>query len=128
VWCPPARKNRSRLLHEDERSSHWLFGGQQSGLYADEAESDLLNVTAAEPRVFVMWRLADQLARPVLLTVSYGEAARMMDADERVDGVPIPADILDQVSAFAQRYYRPPEQGRVGRFASRRMDAYARGR
>jgi hypothetical protein len=117
-----------RLLREDARGSDWLFGGMQLRLYSDEAENYLLNVTAPEPRVFVMWRLEEELARPALLTVSYGEAARMMDADERVDGVPMPADILAWVSEFARQHYRPPEKGKGGRFASQRREGSARGR
>ncbi|OIR03495.1 hypothetical protein GALL_143540 [mine drainage metagenome] len=59
------------------------------------------------------------MARPQMLTVSYGEAARMMDASEQVDGVPLPADLLGWVADFAWRHFRPPEHKR-GRYASSR--------
>lgn len=124
----PGESHEPRLLHEDAHGCQWLFPGFRLRLFSDEAENYLLNVTAPEPRVFVMWRLEEDLARPALLTVSYGEAARMMDADERVDGVPMPADIRDWVNEFARRHYRPPEKGKGGRFASQRRDASAHGR
>jgi len=83
-----------------------------------------LNVEAPEPRVFVMWRLSDEggdgeLATPQCVTVSYGEAARMMDSGERVDGVPLPDDLLGWIGDFAHRHYRPPEKKlKTKRYAS----------
>lgn len=106
-----------RCIVADESREQWLYAGRWVRLYRDEAENYLLNVTAEEPRVFVMWRLAEALAVPEILTVSYGEAARMMDAGEQVDGVPMPPDIHAWVSAFARAHYRPPER-KPKRYAS----------
>lgn len=111
-----------RLLRQDETSAQWLFPGQVLRLFTDEAENYLANLTAPEPKVFVMWRQDEEteLPLPAALTVSYGEAARMMDSGERVDGVPMPADIHEWVIGFARRYYRPPEK-KQKRFASSRL-------
>lgn len=111
-------------LFEDPESTQWLFPGLELRLYGDEAENYLLNVGAPEPRVFVMWRLADEaaeleLATPQRVTVSYGEAARMMDSGEQVDGVPLPEDLLGWIEDFARGHYRPPEKKQKGkRYAS----------
>lgn len=103
-----------RILAEPQRSQ-WLFPGLELRLYSDEAENYLLNVGAPEPRVFVMWRLTEnpagqEMAEPQRVTVSYGEAARMMDSGEHVDGVPLPDDLRGWIEDFARSHYRPPEK------------------
>jgi hypothetical protein len=105
-----------RRIYQDHRREQWLFPGHGLNLYTDEAEGYFGNITAPEPRLFVMWRLESGLARPVLVTVSYAEAARMMDAGEQVDGVPLPLAIRDWVAEFVARHYRPEprKKGRVG--------------
>lgn len=123
-----------RRIFEDGGRTQWLFPGLVLRLYGDEAENYLLNVGAPEPRVFVMWRLMDEsgesdmagndypLARPEMVTVSYGEAARMMDSAEQVDGVPLPTDLLGWIEDFASRHYRPPEKKQKGnRYASSKL-------
>lgn len=110
----------ARRIVAEARSEQWLFPSQELRLYPDEAENYLLNLTAPEPRVFVMWRLEDDLARPCFLTLSYGEAARMLDAGEQVDGVAMPPEIHAWAGAFAREHYRPPEPRKGRRFASTR--------
>lgn len=108
-----------RKIVDTPERAQWLHGSLQIRLFTDEAENYLLNVTAPEPRVFIHWRMEDGLARPVAATVSYGEAARTMDAGESVDGVPMPAEMREWVEAFARHWYRPEDRPRKGgRFAS----------
>jgi hypothetical protein len=113
-----------RRLIEEPATTQWLFPGLELRLYSDEAENYLLNVGAPEPRVFVMWRPSEMagevgLATPQRVTVSYGEAARMMDSGEQVDGVPLPDDLLGWIEDFARGHYRPPEKKQKGkRYAS----------
>jgi hypothetical protein len=87
-------------------------------LFRDEAEGYYLNVSAAEPKVFVMWRKEGDadLALPVLVTASYGEAARALDSGENVDAVPMPPEILRWVNVFVQQNYKPEprKQRRTG--------------
>lgn len=115
------------LLRRDEGGEQWLFPHQQIALFTDEAENYLLNVSAPEPRVFVMWRRAEEasLPLPAVVSVSYGEAARFMDAGEQVDGVPMPADIREWVESFARSYYRPVVK-KGGRYASARTEQRTR--
>jgi Protein of unknown function (DUF3305) len=97
---------------QDRDLARWLHTGFIMELFRDEAENYYLNVSAEKPGVFVMWRLEDEIAVPKQVTVSYGEAARMLDADERVDNVPMPHEIRSWLEDFVQQYYRPQPKKR----------------
>lgn len=109
-----------RRLRESASGDQWLYDGLRIELFTDEAENYLLNVGGAVPRVFVMWRREDGEEIPQIgaVTVSFGEAARMLDSGEQVDGVAMPADIRDWVDGFARAFYRPEVRKKGGRFAS----------
>jgi hypothetical protein len=111
-----------RRIYEDGRRAQWLPAGFAIELFTDEAEFYFANITAPEPRVFVLWRLDDELARPALVTVSYGVAARMMDAGEQVDGVPMPDEIRVWVAEFVARHYQPEARKKGGRYASTKLN------
>ncbi|MEW5890088.1 MAG: DUF3305 domain-containing protein [Pseudomonadota bacterium] len=115
-------RGEARRIYQDEQRSQWLFPGFQVELYTDQAEFYYANLTSPEPRVFVMWREEDDLARPVLVTVSYGEAARMMDAGEQVDGVPLPADLVAPIADFVERHYKPEKKQKGGRYATSKLE------
>ncbi len=89
----------------------WRFGGQWLELHRSEAEGCHLNITATEPRVFVMWRSAEAgvvpPVLPVVVTVSFNQAARMQDGGEQVDAVPLPAEILAWMKPFVAEHYKP---------------------
>ena len=53
--------------------------------------------------------------RPVLATVSYNEAGRLMDGGERVDTVAMPAAIADWLRPFVATHYKPQPRGKVKR-------------
>jgi hypothetical protein len=87
-------------------------------LFRDEAEGYYLNVSSGDPRAFVMLRLADDDAEspPAVhaLTLSYNEAARWMDAQERVDAVPLPAPVRAHLESWVAANYRPePKKKRL---------------
>jgi hypothetical protein len=54
-----------------------------------------------------MWRMRGDEAVPVLLTLSYDEAARLLDAGETVDAVPLPGEMADWLARFVAQHYRP---------------------
>ncbi len=110
-------------VFEDEQRTHWLHAGFGIELHSDEAEFYFANITAPEPRVFVLWRLEDDVARPALVTVSTGVAARMMDAGEQVDGVHMPEEIHAWVAEFVTRHYKPEARKKGGRYASSKLNA-----
>lgn len=103
-----------RIVDEAERSQ-WRMGGFALELFRDEAENYFANVTAPIPKVFVMWRMDDELPRPAAVSVSYGEAARWLDSGEQVDGVAMPREIADWVGAFVNLHYKPAPRKKIRR-------------
>ena len=95
------------VISSDASSARWLHPGYELMLYPDEAEGYYLNLSAERPFVFIIWRIEEGVARPNMLTLSYNEAARMMDADEHVDGVPMPERWREPLAAFVALHYRP---------------------
>lgn len=106
-----------RVIVEHADSLQILYPGRHVGLRPDEAEGYYFNVTAPQPRVFVLWRMHDGIARPEMLTVSYHEGARWMDSDEHVDGVPLPPELVPWIGEYVERHYRP-EPPKAKRYAS----------
>ena len=105
-----------RLLRDDGRVAQVLHPGLPVTLHADEAEGYHLNLSSGAPVWFVMWRVDDDepsLARPEAVTLSYNEAARWLDAQERVDNRPLPANVRAWLQDYADAHYRPePRQRR----------------
>ena len=113
-------------ISDDATGSHWRFDGHALELHRSEAEGYYLNITAPEPKVFVMWRDRDDgddpPVFPVVVTVSYNQAARMLDGGERVDAVPLPAAILAWMQPFVTEHYKPEPKKKL-----RRNDPFADG-
>lgn len=96
-----------QVIFEDNDRQQILHPGFVLALYRDEVEGHYLNVSSPEPRVFVQWREHEDNARPAFVTVSYNEAARWMDSNEKVDGVAMPPEIFAWAGAFVEQFYRP---------------------
>jgi len=112
IVADPGDAATPRLLLQDDTRAQWLHGGFELKLYRDEAENYYLNLSAAQPCVFVVWRMEEDLAVPKFVTVSYGEAARFMDASEQVDNVPMPRDMGDWLGDFVNQHYKPEPKRR----------------
>lgn len=106
-----------RVIVQNDKLTQLLFPGQRIRLLRDEAEGYYLNITSPLPKVFVLWRMHDGIARPEGLTVSYNEGARWMDSDENVDGVALPTELLPWIGDFVAQHYRPEPQ-KPKRYAS----------
>jgi hypothetical protein len=107
-----------------QTGSPWRFPGFAVELHRSESEGYHLNVTAPEPKIFVMCRPAEDGAdpplRPVLVTVSYNEAARMLDGGEQVEAVPMLPDVLEWMKPFVAEHYKPEPRRKM-----RRNDPFA---
>jgi hypothetical protein len=105
----------ARLAGDPER---WRCGPFEVELHPTEAEGYYLNLTAPAPKAFVMWRMFETdepPARPVIVTVSYNEAGRFLDAGEQVDGVPLPDGLGDVMQPFIATHYKPEPRRKVKR-------------
>lgn len=110
-------------LSDDATGTRWRFTGFGVELHPSESEGYFLNITAPEPKIFVMWRMleperiaADGLsAKPELVTVSYNEAARLMDGGEMVDAVPLFPELLAWMQPYVAANYKPEPKRKVRR-------------
>ena len=109
------------LQSDGPEGTRWRCTGHTIELHPAESEGYYLNSSARQPRVFVLWRMAEAedeaepRARPLIVTLSYGEAARFLDAGEQVDAVPMPAAILAALDAFVAAHYRPEPRKKARR-------------
>lgn len=106
-----------QVIVSEEHVTQVLFPGFVLRLHPDEAEGYIYNITSPHPKVFIMWRMRDDVARPESLTVSYHEGARWMDSEEGVAGVALPPDLLPWIAEFAEEHYKPEPRKKV-RYAS----------
>jgi hypothetical protein len=116
VLAEPAFGTAPRLLRDDGREASWLHPGLPVELFRDEAEGYHLNLRTDAPVWFVMWHIDDadpSRAAPSAVTLSYNEAARWLDAQERVDNVPLQPQVRAWLQAWTDDHYKPePKQRR----------------
>lgn len=118
VWeplgvLPDASSEPAHRIVERPGMTQWVYPGFEIVLNRTEAEGYFHNVSTAEPRVFVLWRMEDARAVPQYVTVSYDEASRWMDGGESVDSVAMPAELQEWVRAFVSQHYRPQPKKRI---------------
>jgi hypothetical protein len=118
VWEPigvlaHAEGGEMRLLVEEAGVAQWLHPGFKLQLHRDECEGYYFNVSAKDPRVFVLWRMEGEQALPAEVTVSSDEAGRWLDAGHSVDGVAMPPEIYAWVGAYVEENYRPQPKKRI---------------
>ncbi len=105
----------ARVLRDDGKRRQTLTPGFELELFKDEGEGYYLNLSSGAPVWFVMWRRDDEdpsLALPQAVSLSYNEAGRWLDAQERVDNVPLSPDVREWLQAFADENYRPEPKKR----------------
>jgi Protein of unknown function (DUF3305) len=101
------------VIAEDSGSQRWLHPGYELTLRRDEAEGYFLNVTSAEPRLFVMWQMEDERAHPYSVSASYNEASTWMDAGDQVDPVPMAPELARWLGDYVRDNYRPEPKKRI---------------
>ena len=115
---PLVRAERVEPLHDGsipEDTEYWLFSGYYAELFRDDAEGYYLNATSPAPCFWVMWRQEEEVADdaiglppalPQIVTLSYHDAGRWLDAQERVDQIAAPEPVLAWMGAFVEEHYR----------------------
>jgi len=101
-----------RLLLKSEQEQRWLYPGFRVELLAGDAEGYYLNATTEQPCFWVVWRMEEEasvaeepLAIPQVVTLSYHDAGRWLDAQETVEQVPAPTAIVEWLRAFVDRHH-----------------------
>jgi hypothetical protein len=102
-----------RQLVNEPQVAQFLHSGFQLELHKDEIEGYYMNVSARDPRVFILWRMDEERARPLYVTVSTDEAARWLDGGHSVEGVAMPPEIFAWVGAYVEANYRPEPKKRI---------------
>jgi len=101
----------ARLLYKDARVERWLHPGYTVTLYGDDAEGYYLNLSSSAPCWFVLWRMEEEatlseesIARPEIVSLSYVDAGRWLDAQETVEQVPAPAAVIQWLQSFVDQH------------------------
>jgi hypothetical protein len=109
----PAFGDQPRLLRKDEDGEHWLHPNFTVELFRDDAEGYYLNATTPAPCWFVLWRMEEEatvsdepIPRPAAVSVSYHDAGRWLDAQETVEQVPAPPEVVAWFQAYADEHYK----------------------
>ena len=102
-----------RQLVNEAQVAQFLHPGLELVLQKGELEGYYFNVSAPEPRVFVLWRMDGENGLPVHVTVSSEEAARWLDGGHTVDGVAMPPEIYAWLGAYVEANYRPEPTKRI---------------
>lgn len=106
-------------LRADDDLTLWAHPGLRVELFPDDAEGYYLNASSPAPCWFVMWRRNDpsadvdpDMAVPVMVSLSYHDAGRWLDAQETVEQVPAPAEVVAELAAYAQNHWAPEPKKR----------------
>ena len=98
---------------------YWLHAGLLVTLFRDDAEGYFLNLNSPQPCFWVFWRADDEqllegepVAVPQIVTLSYHDAGRWLDAQEKVDQVPAPPAVVDWLRAFVDAHHQPEAKRR----------------
>ena len=112
VLQEPAFGSEPRILHQSDDEVSWLHPGFTVELFRDDAEGYYLNVTTDAPCWFVLWRMEeeatvadDPIPRPTMVSLSYHDAGRWLDAQETVEQVPAPAHVVEWLRAYTDEHY-----------------------
>ncbi|MDO5690880.1 MAG: DUF3305 domain-containing protein [Pseudomonadota bacterium] len=114
----PQHGDAPRQLYDNESGQCWIFPGHTVTLFKDDAEGYYLNVTTPAPGWFVLWRMheaedgGEPMPRPQAVSLSYHDAGRWLDAQETVEQVPAPPEVVQWIREFAEQHYQPEPKRR----------------
>ena len=104
--------DQARLLLKDDNEERWLHPGFKVELFLGDAEGYYLNVTTPKPCFWVVWRMEEEaaiseepVAIPQIVTLSYHDAGRWLDAQENVEQVPAPLQVVEWLQDFVDQHH-----------------------
>ena len=100
VWC--SRPSISRMVRPRNGRIHLPLIREEN--------------VSGSPVWFVMWRIDEDdpsRAWPETVSLSYNEAGRWLDAQERVDNVPLPDELIAWLQAYTDAHYVPEPKKRA---------------
>ena len=108
-----------RCVQEDAQEAIWLSPGFLVELHLGDAEGYYLNATTEQPCFWVVLRVEGEvsavaypLAIPQTVTLSYHDAGRWLDAQETVEQVPAPGEVVQWLRGFVDQHYVPETKKR----------------
>jgi hypothetical protein len=100
------------LISKDDSNERWKHARYNVELFSDDAEGYYLNVTTDAPCWFVLWRMEEEagitvepIAKPEMVSLSYHDAGRWLDAQETVEQVPLPPEVVAWLKAFVDEHH-----------------------
>lgn len=118
VTHPPVPPLARQCVEHSADHSLWLHSGLAVTLHRDDVEGYHLNASAGQPCFWVMWRMEEvdgedePVAMPQIVTLSYHDAGRWLDAQETVERVDAPPEVLMWLQAFIDAHYQPEPKRR----------------
>jgi Protein of unknown function (DUF3305) len=110
--CVDGVDKTALLISKNDSNERWKNNGYKAELYTDDAEGYYLNVSTDAPCWFVLWRMEEQatitdepIAKPETVSLSYHDAGRWLDAQETVEQVPLPPDVITWLKAFVDQHH-----------------------
>jgi len=105
---PGNGSDKGRQLHAATKGQQYLWTGLHVNLFRDDAESYYYNLVSDNPRVFIICsQVAGEPPRPLIATLSYGEATSYMETDELVESVDMPPELYRWAEHFVLEHYIP---------------------
>jgi hypothetical protein len=108
----PGFGSEPRLLFKSDDEERWLHAGYRVELFRDDAEGYYLNASSPAPCWFVLWRMEEEatvadepIPRPTMVSLSYHDAGRWLDAQETVEQVPAPPHVAEWLQAYVDEHY-----------------------
>ncbi len=90
----------------------WLYSGLHVTLFRDDAEGLFLNLESPSPCFWVFWRAdetqlldGEPMAVPQIATLSYHDAGRWLDAQEKVEQVPAAPEVVAWLRSFVEAHH-----------------------
>ena len=110
----PDQGGEPRTIVDSGATFQRLHPGFEVSLHRDEAEGYYLNVSSEVPSVFVCLRLDEGSDEPYPFqaTLSYNEAARWMDSNERVERAVAWPELAAWMADWVQENYKPEPKKR----------------